>query len=71
VACSWQADALADNLLEHGNYVALHIRTGSNNLRLNGHAKVQAIPYEDGYATKIPQYWIDAFRVRWLISIDD
>jgi hypothetical protein len=55
---------LQRNLLKQGHYDAIHVRAGGSELGLKGaKEKVKAVKHHDGYATEIPQYWVDAFRV--------
>jgi hypothetical protein len=59
-----QAGVLQRNLLKQGHYDAIHVRAGGSELGLKGaKEKVKAVKHHDGYATEIPQYWVDAFRV--------
>lgn len=57
------ARSVADSLwswLPPNNYTALHIRAGGSLLDIGG--PVKAVSWDDGYASKIPQWWIDSFR---------
>lgn len=48
-------------MLPYRHYAALHIRSGGSNID-TGNGLVAATPWSDGYATHVPQMWIDAFR---------
>lgn len=57
------ARSIADTLwpwLPPNNYTALHIRAGGSLVDVGG--LVKAVAWDDGYASEIPQWWIDGFR---------
>jgi hypothetical protein len=57
------ASRIADTLsmwLPVNDYTALHIRAGASLIDVGGPSK--AVSWNDGYASNIPQRWIDGFR---------
>ena len=42
------------------NYTVLHVRAGGSLVSVGG--LVKAAPWDDGYASDIPQWWIDGFQ---------
>jgi len=44
------------------NYTALHIRAGGSNITIDNTYTIKAVDWEDGYASDVPQYWIDVFK---------
>ena len=57
-----RAQAVIENMptLQYRNYTALHVRAGGSHIRMDV-ALVKAVPWDDGYASQVPQLWIDAF----------
>jgi hypothetical protein len=49
-------------MLEYRNYTALHVRAGGSKLLIDGSYTTKAVAWNDGYASDIPQHWIDAFN---------
>lgn len=44
------------------NYTALHIRAGGSNITIDNTYAVKAVDWEDGFASDVPQNWIDVFK---------
>lgn len=47
---------------QYRNYTVLHIRAGGSNLTIDNKYTTKAVGWEDGYASDIPQHWIDVFK---------
>jgi len=49
-------------MLQYRNYTALHVRAGGSKLTIDSDYTIKALGWEDGYASGVPQHWIDVFK---------
>jgi len=49
-------------MLQYRNYTALHVRAGGSKLTIDSDYTTKALWWEDGYASGVPQNWIDVFK---------
>lgn len=47
---------------QYRNYTALHVRAGGSVLKIDSDYTAKALWWDDGYASDVPQDWIDVFK---------
>lgn len=55
-------------MLQYRNYTALHVRGGGSSLLIDSNYTTKALAWDDGYASDIAQYWIDAFNEKAMFN---